>query len=818
MSLELPVSIMSAMNHPTNGPTQPLLRRRALAATALATSISLTLGAGALGTAARAETDLASQNAADQGSSVAGFEPRSLTGQGNNLANPDLGAVGTDYLRQAPSAYSDGTDSMRSGPQSRYVSNRVFSDLGQNVFSPRGITQWAWTWGQFLDHTFGLRAGGDESSPIAFDAADPLERFRNDLGMIPFVRSQTAPGTGTDVPREQTNTVSSYIDAWSVYGGTADRLDWLRAGSRDGEPTNNDAQLLLNPDGYLPRADARGNVADAPTMELDGQLRSDPDSRAIAGDVRANENIALTSTHTLFAREHNRIVSQLPGNLSEQEKFEIARRVVGATQQYITYQEFLPAMGVRLPDYRGYRSDVDSSISNEFATVGYRAHSQVHGSLAARADANHYTAEQIAAFRAAGLTVIPIGDEVLVVVPLNLAYFAPDLVEDLGLDQVLTGLGQGRQYRNDEMIDDQLRSVLFQIPGEGVTNPADCLDGAELPNCFQGVIDLGAIDIERARDHGIPDYNALRAAYGLPAKSAFTEVTGDATATFPTSSDIDPADPINDPDILSFTALFNSAGELLTPGTPEADRQTVRAIRNSTLAARLKAVYGTVDQIDPFVGMVAEKPRRGSELGELQNAIWVDQFRRLRDGDRFYYRNDPALEQIRADYGIDFRQSLGQVISSNTSVSADQLPGNVFRIENAAQPPNPPTTDPAPRPPAPAPAPPNPAPVPPAPPTLPAPGDDDPTLTRAGKPRVQVRANRRVKITWRQATGTQNIRYVVQVSKPGKKWRSISGEISKNRWSGKVRKYRKANRLRFRIVAIAAGERTVSKVRTVSMR
>ena len=35
----------------------------------------------------------------------------------------------------------------------------------------------------------------------------------------------------------------------------------------------------------------------------------------VAGDVRANENIALTATHTLFAREHNRIVDALPAAL-----------------------------------------------------------------------------------------------------------------------------------------------------------------------------------------------------------------------------------------------------------------------------------------------------------------------------------------------------------------------------------------------------------------------------------------------------------------------------------------------------------------------
>jgi hypothetical protein len=32
--------------------------------------------------------------------------------------------------------------------------------------------------------------------------------------------------------------------------------------------------------------------------------------------VRANENIALSAIHTLFGREHNRLVRRLPSNLS----------------------------------------------------------------------------------------------------------------------------------------------------------------------------------------------------------------------------------------------------------------------------------------------------------------------------------------------------------------------------------------------------------------------------------------------------------------------------------------------------------------------
>ena len=78
--------------------------------------------------------------------------------------------------------------------------------------------------------------------------------------------------------------------------------------------------------------------------------------------MRANENIALTATHTLFAREHNRIVGPAAGRASApRSKFQIARRVVIAEQQYITYNEFLPALGVALPAYRGYNPNVNAT-------------------------------------------------------------------------------------------------------------------------------------------------------------------------------------------------------------------------------------------------------------------------------------------------------------------------------------------------------------------------------------------------------------------------------------------------------------------------
>ena len=192
------------------------------------------------------------------------------------------------------------------------------------------------------------------------------------------------------------------MDASNVYGTSEQRLEWLREGPVDGDLANNGARLLLAGN-YLPRADARGNPDTAPAMDLMGALS--PGKAAVAGDVRANENIALTATHTLLAREHNRIVDLLPGSLSEQQKFDIARRVVGAEVQYITYNEFLPALGVKLPPYRGYDPGVNPGLSNEFAVVGYRAHSMIHGEFDLDAALGAYTPSQLDAFRAAGITV-----------------------------------------------------------------------------------------------------------------------------------------------------------------------------------------------------------------------------------------------------------------------------------------------------------------------------------------------------------------------------------------------------------------------------
>jgi hypothetical protein len=604
---------------------------------------------------------------------------RTLDGSANNLLHPDWGRARTEYLRLAAPHYADGVTAMEAGPSPRYVSNRVFNDVAQNIFSENRVSQWGWLWGQFLDHTFGLRdETPGESAPIAFDARDPLEQFTNDFGAIDFSRTPAAPGTGVKTPRQQINTVSSYIDAATVYGATNARLEWLRKGPVDGTLADNKARLLL-PGGYLPRATARGSAASAPAMDLMGMLVATPANAVEAGDVRANENIALTAVHTLFAREHNRIVAALPANLSEEEKFQIARRVIGAEEQYITYTEFLPSLGVRLARYRGYDPTVNAGLSNEFATVGYRGHSMIHGTMESVAGPKKYAPAQLARFRAEGIAVQHEDGAVKLEIPLNLTFGNPDLLQRVGLGPLLRGFGTEREYRNDEMIDNQLRSVLFEVPKPGVTNPSACLDGPPLPDCFSGVADLGAIDIQRGRDHGMPTYNELRRAYGLAPQRSFTAITGERTTRFPRDPAINGRDPLDDPSILDFVQLEDADGKVVEPGTDAAKEAVVSAVRRTTLAARLRAIYRDPGQLDAFVGMLAEPHLAGSEFGELQLAIWTRQFEALRDGDRFFYLNDPYLNTIALQYGIDYRHTLAEIIDMNTNAG---VAGNVFKAPN----------------------------------------------------------------------------------------------------------------------------------------
>src|SRR5205807_2139942 len=115
----------------------------------------------------------------------------------------------------------------------------------------------------------------------------------NPPGSMPFTRSTFDPATGTSTsnPRQQVNNNTSFLDGSQIYGSDPVTANKLRTHVGGRLKTSAGNLLPLNNSTFFPN----GPV----TMANDAHIV--PDNQLFAaGDVRANENIELTATQTLF--------------------------------------------------------------------------------------------------------------------------------------------------------------------------------------------------------------------------------------------------------------------------------------------------------------------------------------------------------------------------------------------------------------------------------------------------------------------------------------------------------------------------------------
>lgn len=499
------------------------------------------------------------------------FDWRLIDGTNNHLES--WGCADSDMLRMCPHEYEDGSG-MPSGserPGARDVSNKVVAQEG-SMPNTRGLSDMFWQWGQFLDHDMDLVAVIDPAEPfdIPVPAGDPFFDPSN-TGLAIITLNRSFFNLVGDV-REQVNEVTSFIDASNVYGSDEARAQALRT---------------LDGTGHLKTSAGDMLPYNEPGMPNDPS--TDP-SFFLAGDVRTNEQVGLTAMHTLFVREHNYWADFVGGIfwfLGGQARYEIARTIVAAEIQAITYKEFLPLLlgPDALGPYEGYFPDTHPAIANEFATAAYRfGHTMLSPTLL-RLDEN--------------LETIPEGD-----IALRDAFFRPDQVASLGIEPYLRGLASQHAQEVDAFVIDDVRNFLFGPPGAG---------GFDLP----------ARNIQRGRDHGLPDFNQVRADLGLESVTSFAEISSD-----------------------------------------------------SDVQARLEDAYGTVDKIDLWVGGLAEDKVPGAMVGETFHTILTQQFKALRDGDRFYYRSYLPWYMMWIVEG----QTLATIIRRNTDIGSE-LQDNVFLVE-----------------------------------------------------------------------------------------------------------------------------------------
>ncbi|MEO1436875.1 MAG: peroxidase family protein [Bacteroidota bacterium] len=517
-------------------------------------------------------------------------ENRSLDGHGNNQTNPDWGAAEEGFQRVTGNNFGDGisTPGGSDRPNARDISNMVGA---QEIFMPneKGLSDFVWTWGQFIDHDVNLNDDHPtETFPIDVPAGDPaFDPASSGTVQIPMKRSEFDPTTGVgSIPRKHINEITAFIDGSAVYGVEDDRLVWMRSGV--------DGKLKVSTGNLLPFNTSDGEFGssedfNAPFMVVEpvGSL----DKFFIAGDIRANEQPTLAAMHTLWVREHNRLCDEFkaanPG-WDDETLFQKSRKMVGAYIQAITYEEWLPAMGVVLNDYQGYDPSVDASIFNVFSAAAYRlGHTLVNGRL---------------------LRFEPNGDTLSFgTVNLRDAFFEPTiLLNEDGLEPFFRGLAVQEAQRVDPRIMTDLRDFLFGPPGAGG-------------------LDLLSINIQRARERGVVDFNSARQDFGLAPHGDFADFISDVE--------------IHD-------ALFAAYG-------------------------------GDVSKIDPWVGFMAEDHVNDAIFGESLITVLKAQFEALRDGDRYYYENDQALTFAEKS---DIQSTrLSDIILRNTTI--DSIQTNVFFAE-----------------------------------------------------------------------------------------------------------------------------------------
>ena len=81
----------------------------------------------------------------------------------------------------------------------------------------------------------------------------------------------------------------------------------------------------------------------------------------------------------------------------------------------------------------------------------------------------------------------------------------------------------------------------------------------------------------------------------------------------------------------------------------------------------LQQVYQDINNIDPWVGMLSEDHMTNALFGPTAMAVVKKQFMALRDGDRFYYENEPWLTPEEKQWIKSTR--LSDVIRRNTDIT-----------------------------------------------------------------------------------------------------------------------------------------------------
>lgn len=525
--------------------------------------------------------------------SLVGFQPegleppegvkyyRTADGSWNNLKDPKEGAAGTRLSRNISlKAIKPETGEQLLTPNPRVISRELLT-RGEEMKEVPFLNMLAACWIQFqnadwINHGENLL---NDIIEVPFADDDPArKKFWQTKMLIPRTQKDpTRDESKEEAPVSFINEVTHWWDGSQIYGSDQETVDRLRS--------HVDGKLKVNPDGTLPLG-SKG-------IEDTGFVR--------------NWWVGMTLLHTLFTREHNAICDHLKKHYPDWDDtklFNVARLINAAVMAKIHSVEWTPAI---LPN-KGLDAALNANwygmLTNLFhkgktrrTVAGVNVRNPELGGVVGNPINKHnvpfaLTQEFVEVYRLH--TLLP---EKLHIQKLN-----------GGDEKTEIPFAQTRQAGAAKLTKKVALSDLFysfgnQHPGQLVLNNYPKFM-QELSIPFNPVYDMGAVDILRARERGVPRYNEFRRQMGLKPISAFEDLT-------------------NDRDQLE----------------------------------KLKAVYGSnpeaVEALDLLVGTLAEGYRpTGFGFGETLFQIFILNATRRLQADRFY--TDCYTEEYYTKEGLDW--------------------------------------------------------------------------------------------------------------------------------------------------------------------
>jgi hypothetical protein len=542
-----------------------------------------------------------------------GYRP--ITEVGNNVANPNQGTAGTDLIRLTPAAYADGI-STPSLPQD--ASPRLISDIVNNQADPANPTADVNTVNQ-----------------------QSLSDFIYSFGQFMDHDMDLTPDSGASAPIS--------VPVGDPIGGSNDTPLAFNGSLTDpatGTSTSNPAQDVNIVTSYLDLSQVYGS-----DLATDNALRTfvGGQMKTSAGGLPPLDNL------TYFTAAQLTQINALAGGMADagplpesdmfvtgdsrgNENIELTvlqtlfldnhNKIASELQQenptWTDEQLFQEARKLNIAEYQEiiYTEYLPDLLGTKAIPTYTGYNPNVNASIA-----NEFST---VAFRF-GHSLLSgdverqgnNGQTVAASVPLAEDFFDPTILNGQGQASTtdpVTGLATtsiGAVLKGDADGDAQAEDV------QTINEVRDLLFNEVVPGVGAGQ-DLIALDIARGRANGMESYNQMRVSLGMPAVTSFAQITS-----------------------------------------------------NVQVQQELQATYGNVNNIDAFEGGLAEDPVAGSDVGPLFQAIMVNQFTRLRNGDRFFYLNESfnAQEQQILQQG----NTLTKVIEGNTNITNMQADAFIFQ-------------------------------------------------------------------------------------------------------------------------------------------